>query len=66
MDVSAPINIGDLVRCYNWRYFGEIALILEVAEENCQVYVFADKEKKTLHKSLLSLLKRCPPDKVQP
>ena len=65
MDSTALVNVGDLVRCYNWQYFGEIALVLEVVEENCNIYIFADKKKRTLHKSLLSLLKRCPPDKVK-
>jgi len=64
MDESAPVHVGDLVRCFNWQYYGDIALVLEVVSQSCLVYVFADKRKKTLHKSLLSLLKRCPRDEV--
>ena len=51
---------GDLVRCFNWQYYGEIGLVLEVQVESALVYMFDDKRKKSFHKSLLSLFKRYP------
>jgi len=51
---------GDLVKCFNWRYFGAIGLVLEVGEQSALVYMFDDKRKKSFHKSLLSLFERCP------
>jgi len=53
---------GDLVKCYNWQYYGEMAIILRVHEESILVYIFEDKKKKKLHKSLLSMFKRFPRD----
>tara|TARA_R110002020_G_scaffold49875_4_gene141603 strand:+ start:1037 stop:1237 length:201 start_codon:yes stop_codon:yes gene_type:complete len=66
MDSSEPLNVGDLVRCFNWQYYGEIALVLEIEKESVHVYIFDDKIKKHLHKSLISLLRRCPADEPQP
>jgi hypothetical protein len=53
---------GDLVKCFNWQYFGAIGLVLEVEDESALVYMFDDKRKKRFHKSLLSLFKRSPPE----
>lgn len=56
---------GDLVKCYSYHYFGEIALVLEVEEKTCQVYIFKDQKKAKLRKELLSLFNRSPPDVIE-
>ena len=62
MHREEDVRPGDLVKCYNWHYHGEIAIVLRVCEESILVYVFEDKKKKSLHKSLLTVFKRFPRD----
>lgn len=65
MEITADVRVGDLVRCFNWQYYGEIGLVLELHDDSCLIHIFEDKAEKTLHKSLLSLLARCPRDKTE-
>ena len=65
MDLDEEVIEGDLVRCFNWQYHGETALVLKVIGESCLVYLLEDRQKKTFHKSLLSLYKRVPRDKPE-
>ena len=60
--IVRSMGIGDLVKCYSYHYFGELALVLEVEERSYKVYIFENQKKVKLHKSLVSLFKRCPPD----
>jgi len=46
---------GDLVKCYNWQFWGELAIILEVKEDDAVVYIFDAAKEKTLPKNLISL-----------
>ena len=62
MHQHEDVRPGDLVKCYNWQYYGEIAIVLKVCEESILVYVFKDEKQKKFHKSLLSVFKRFPRD----
>jgi hypothetical protein len=64
METLVDIRSGDLVRCFNWQYYGEIALVLELYHDSYLIHFFEDKTEKIIHKSLLSLLARCPRDKI--
>ena len=66
MEISVDIRIGDLVRCFDWQYYGEIALVLKSHNGSCLVHIFEDKTEKTLHQRLLCLIARCPRDKIKP
>ena len=58
MHQDEDVRPGDLVKCYNWQYYGEMAIVLRVCEDALLIYIFDDKAKKKLHKSLLSMFKR--------
>ena len=62
MHQDEDVRPGDLVKCYNWQYYGEMAIVLRVCEDALLIYIFDDKAKKKLHKSLLSMFKRFPRD----